>query len=94
MAKTKKEYAMETLRNWADQNSVMIQNRTWTGNSYFPDGKNTVGMLVKAVTGKDEFYFDDNEFVRGDKTIFVVVPEKSTTKDLFDKLVELDIIGG
>jgi DNA-binding cell septation regulator SpoVG len=52
-----------------------------------------VGMLVKSVTGKDEFYFDDNEFVRGDKTIFVVVPEKSTTRDLFDKLVELDIIG-
>jgi len=92
MARIKKEYAMETLKNWADQNLVMIENRTWMGNSVFPDGKNTVGTLVNALTGKDEFYFDDNEFVRGDKTIFVVRPEKSTTKDLFNKLVELNII--
>ena len=83
---------METLKNWADQNSVMIRNRTWTDNSVFPDGKNTVGTLVNAINGKDEFYFDDNEFVQGDKTIFVVLPEKSTTKDLFNKLVELKII--
>ena len=92
MARIKKEYAMETLKNWADQNLVMIENRTWMGNSVFPDGKNTVGTLVNALTGKDEFYFDDNEFVRGDKTIFVVRPEKSTTKDLFNRLVELNII--
>lgn len=92
MQKIKKKYAMETLKNWADQNFVMIENRTWMGNSVLPDGKNTVGTLVNAIIGKHEFYFDDNEFVQGDKTIFVVRPGKSTTKDLFNKLVELNII--
>ena len=51
---------------------------------------NTLKQILK--NGKDEFYFDDNEFVQGDKTIFVVLPGKSTTKDLFNKLVELKII--
>jgi hypothetical protein len=92
MKKIEKDYAIETLKNWADQNFVMIKNRSWVENSYFPDGKNTVGTLVKAINGKHDFYFDDNEFVQDDKTIFVVRPEKSTTKDLYNRLVELNII--
>ena len=92
MKKIEKDYAIETLKNWADQNFVMIENRSWVENSYFPDGKNTVGTLVSVINGKHDFYFDDNEFVQDDKTIFVVRPEKSTTKDLYNRLVELNII--
>jgi len=90
--KIEKDYAMETLKNWADQNLVMIRNRTWMDNSYFPDGENTLGTLVSVINGKHDFYFDDNEFVQDDKTIFVVRPERSTTKDLFNRLVELNLI--
>ena len=92
MTTIKKDYAMETLKKWADQNLVMIRNRSWVDNSYFPDDKNTLGTLVSVINGKHDFYFDDNEFVQDDKTIFVVRPERSTTKDLFNRLVELNII--
>jgi hypothetical protein len=92
MKKIEKEYAMNTLKTWADLNFVMIKNRTWTSGAYFPDDKNSVGSLVHAINGNYDFYFDDNEFVQDDKTIFVVKHEKSTTKDLFNKLIELGII--
>ncbi len=92
MKKIEKEYAMGILKEWADLNFVMIENRAWTSGAYFPDDKNSVGTLVKAINRKHDFYFDDNEFVQDDKTIFVVRPEKSTTKDLFNKLIELGII--
>jgi len=90
--KIEKELVIKSLKEWADGDFVMIKNRTWTDGAYFPIEGNSVGSLVGSINGKDEFYFDDNEFVQGGKTIFVVKPEKSTTKDLFNKLIEIGVI--
>ena len=87
-----KESAITILREWANKNFVMIKNRKWADDAYFPNGKNSVGELVGEINGVREFYFDDNEFCKGDKTIFVVKPGISTTKDLFNKLVEIGVI--
>ena len=91
-SKIKKEYAAQVLKEWADKNFVMIKERSWQENAYFPDSSNTLGTLVGAINGKDDFYFDDNEFVRGDKTIFVVKPEITKTRDLYNELVKMGII--
>ena len=87
-----KDLAVKSLKEWADKNFVMIKDRKWTDGAMFPAEGNSVGSLVGAINAKDEFYFDDNEFVQGDKTVFVVKPEISTTKELFDKLIETGVI--
>ncbi len=95
--KVSKKYALETLKEWADDNIVMVSKQgrygVWTYRGYEPDGENSVGTLVKAVAKrKEEYYFDDNEFVRGSKTIMVIEVGKTTSKMFYDKLVELGII--
>lgn len=83
--------ALEILKDWANEDFVMIQNRSWADRSYFPIPNHTVGTLVGTIVGRKDFYFDDNEFVDEDKTIIVVVPEKTTTGQFFRRLQELGL---
>ena len=55
-------------------------------------GSKTLGQYVKIASGgTDEYYFDDLDFVKNDKTIIRVTPEM-TTLDFFDKLLRLGVI--
>jgi hypothetical protein len=45
-----------------------------------------------AAKRKNEYYFDDNEFVQGDKTIMEVKVGVTTSKMFYAKLIELGII--
>ena len=96
--KINKDKALMILKGWAEGNLVILKKDDngrgfWSEYGYFPDGKNSVGNLVGAVSGDNKtYYFDDNEFVAGDKTIIVVKPGKTTTKEFYDKLVDLGIV--
>jgi hypothetical protein len=95
--KISKKYALETLKKWADDDIVMVvkqgRHGVWTEDGLSPDGESLVGCLVKAAAKKkDEYYFDDNEFVKGDKTIMVVKVGVTTSKMFYAKLIELEII--
>jgi hypothetical protein len=95
--KISKKYALATLKEWADDDIVMTVKMgrygVWSNNGLRPDGENTVGCLVKAAAKrKNEYYFDDNEFVQGDKTIMEVKVGITTSKMFYAKLIELGII--
>jgi hypothetical protein len=87
-----KKESLRILKDWADNNFIMVQDRSWTDRAYFPIPGKSVGSLVGIIAGRMDFYFDDNEFVDGDKTIIVVVPEKTTTGQFFQRLQELGLI--
>lgn len=87
-----KQKALDILKDWADKDFAMIKNDRWADEAYFPMLGKSVGALVGIVAGRDDFYFDDNEFVDGSRTIIVVKPWETTTGQFFRRLQELGII--
>lgn len=87
-----KQTAFRILKSWATDDRVMIRDRSWVPGVYFPDFKNSIGHFVTLINGDAQFYFDDNEFVMWDKTIIVVQPDKTTTREFFNRLRQMQII--
>ena len=88
--------AIKTLLTWGQKKQPMLlgdgKKITWGPGIHVGYGSKTLGQYVKIASGgTDEYYFDDLDFVKNDKTIIRVTPEM-TTLDFFDKLLRLGVI--
>jgi hypothetical protein len=96
------DFVMLPHSNWAEgvynPKNYFEKKASWIAK--FGWSSYTLGELVMIAAGRpvvfspdvNAFYFDDNEFVEGDKTIFVVKPNKTTSKEFYDMLVKKGIL--
>ena len=84
------EIANKKLYDWAQSNMLMSSGGSWQSGIWI-DNK-PIGHFVKIATGNyDEYYFDDTDFVKNDKTI-LRVESGMTSLDFYNELVKLGVI--
>jgi hypothetical protein len=69
------------------KDTILIKNRKWN-----IDTSKLVDLLKSAAKIKDDYYFDDNDFVKGDKTVMTVKSDSTSLGDLIDTLKNKGII--
>jgi hypothetical protein len=69
------------------KDTILIKNRKWN-----IDTSKLVDLLTAVAKTKDSYYFDDNDFVKGDKTVMTIKSDSTSLGDLIDALKNKGII--